>query len=716
MTSRSEPPLELPRLRARGQLLEIRMDALGFSESEAADFLNASLRLGLPAEEIALLKERTEGWAAGLQLSALALQAIRRRDDSARASGDFIRTFGGEHRHVMDYLTDEVLRRQPEEIQTFLLQTSLLEKLNAPLCESVTGRSGAQSMLETLERDNLFVVPLDSARQWYRYHSLWAEMLQTRLRREQPDTVADLHRRAAAWFAGNGFLDEAIAHSLDGGDPEQAAGLMESSAKGMAMRGAGATLLAWMEKLLPETAAAHPVLALAQSWALLADGRLDETEVLLEKFSSRKELNQEWLGEIAAIRAIIATVHQDIPAINDFARTALRLIPQEDSRLRCGVLLSQGTAAALSGEAEQSIELLNRAVRESSRGRQPIIHLMALSTLAQSCEALGDFDRAEQLHRQVIALEADPGLGKLPLIGIGYVGLGGILHERLRFDEAETALNQGLAIGRRWGSPEILIGGYFSLARLRYTQGDLDAALDILDKLEAEFSPAMPLHERGHIRAIQAHFRLAQGQTALAEAWARNMPTGPEAPVTFDNANQLLILARVRLACGETAPARRLLTQLEEYARSHRLNSLIEILLAGAVFPNLSKQEKAARLEEALALAEPQNQRRVFVDEPGIFPLLQTSHDDHPKNPFTAGLLGDFERRAAVMRKTSSLLSEREMDVLRLMAAGSSNQEIADRLVVALSTVKSHVKTILLKLDAKNRTQAVARARELRLL
>ncbi len=716
MTSRSEPPLELPRLRARGWLSEIRMETLGFSESETADFLNSFLHPGLSADQITLLQERTEGWAAGLQLAALTLQAIRRRDDSASAMGDFIRTFGGEHRHVMDYLTDEVLRRQPKNIQTFLLQTSLLERLNAPLCESVTGLGGAQSMLETLERNNLFVVPLDSAREWYRYHPLWAEMLQSRLRREQPDTAADLHRRAAAWFARNGFLDEAIAHALEAGDEERAAGLMESSAKGMAMRGAGATLLARLERLTPETVAARPLLVLAQTWAMVTDGRLDETETLLEGLTARTGLTPEWLGEIAAIRAIIATVHQDIPAIQEYARTALRLIPQEDSQLRCGVLLSQGTAAALSGEAAQSVELLDRAIQESRRGRQPIIHLMAISTLAQACEALGDFDRAEQLHRQVIALESDPGLGKLPLIGVGYVGLGGILHERLRFDEAETALRQGLAIGRRWGSPEILIGGCFSLARLRYTQGVLDGALDILEKLEAEFSTTMPLHERGHIRAMQARFRLAQDQTARADAWARDETTGKDAPATFDNANQLLILARILLALGETAPAQTVLARLEEYARANRLNSLIEILLISAAIPNLSQGEKTARLAEALALAEPQNQRRVFVDEPEVLPLLQAYHANHPQSRFAANLLGDFERRAAVLRQTSALLSEREMDVLRLMTAGSSNQEIADRLVVALSTVKSHVKTILMKLDAKNRTQAVARARELKLL
>jgi LuxR family maltose regulon positive regulatory protein len=705
--SRSEPPLELTRLQARGQLTEIHMDTLGFSEREAVDFLNQSMRLGLAAEEIALLNQRTEGWVAGLQLAALTLQAVG-KDKSA----DFIRSFGGGHRHIMDYLTDEVLQRQPREIQIFLLQTSLLEKLTAPLCEAVTREGGAQSMLEALERANLFLVPLDSERQWYRYHPLWAEMLQVRLKREQPQELPQLHRWASAWFAQNGLLDEAVAHALAAGEWELSASLLETSARALVMRGGSATLQRWLEKLPHEIVLAHPPLLIAQTWALVTDGRLDEAESALGELSRREGLDAALLGEVAAIRAIAATVHQDIPAIQENAQEALRLIPLEDSQLRCGVLLSQGTAAALSGAVEQSVELLNQAIYESQRGRQPIIHLIAISTLAQTYEALGDFDRAERLHRQVIALESDSALGGLPLIGVGYVGLGGVLHERLRFDEAEAALQHGLTVGQRWGSPEIQIGGYFSLARLRYTQGDLAGALAILEKLESDFAPDMPLHERGHIQAMKARFWLAQGQRTRVEAWVRQVAPKVDEPVTFDDETQFLVLARVLLARRETLQAQQLLERLEEAARSARRNSLIEILLLNALISGA----RDTALDEAMTLAEPQNQRRVFVDEPELLPILQAYYANHPENHFVVGLLSDFERRAAAMQRSPALLSEREMDVLRLIAAGLSNQEIADRLVLALSTVKSHVKSILMKLTAENRTGAVARARELKLL
>jgi LuxR family maltose regulon positive regulatory protein len=704
ITSRSEPPLELTRLRARGQLTEIDMQALGFSESETADFLKRSMGLDLADDQVAQLSRRTEGWVAGLQLAGLGLQSLSRVQAVA-----FIHAYGGVQRHIMDYLTDEVLHRQPAEVQDFLLQTSLLEKLTAPLCEAVTGTKQAQSMLESLERANLFIVPLDAERRWYRYHSLWAEMLQARLKREGPKQIMALHRQASAWFGGNDMLDEAIAHALAGGEPQSAASLIESAAQRLVMRGNSATLQTLLEKLPTGVIDARPGLLIAQTWALVLDGRLDEAEAILNALPGSEDLEPARQGEIAAIRSIIATIHQDIPAIRRHAEAALRLIPPENSQMRCSVLLGLGTAAALSGAIDESATLLERAIHESLRGDQPVVHLIAMSTLAQTCEALGDFDRAESLHRQVIAAESDPAMGSLPLIGIGYVGLGGILHERLRFDEAEAALRQGLAIGQRWGSPEIQIGAYFSLARLHYTQGDLDRALETLETLESGFAQAMPIHERGHIHSIRARFWLAQGHLARAETWARSSALPGDKAVSFEDEIRLLTLARVFLAQRQFRRAQDILTGLQTAARTSRRNSLIEILLLQAQLPGAV----AETLLEALNLAGLQNQRRVFVDEPELYPLL-LAHQS--ANAFAAGLLADFERRAAAMQKSPALLSEREMDVLRLLAQGLSNQEIADRLVVALSTVKSHVKNILMKLEAENRTQAVAKARQLKLI
>lgn len=715
LTSRDEPPLELARLRARGQMTELHLDALSFSPAEVTELLNTAMKLGLSQEEVTLLTERTEGWPAGLQLAAVALQSIQQKANNPEEVASFIRTFGGGHRYVTDYLTDEVLKRQSVAIQNFLLKTSLLEKLTASLCDHVLQEDTAQNVLEFLERANLFLVPLDATRQWYRYHPLWADMLQTRLKREQPGAITELHRRAFHWFSDHGFLDEAVSHALAAGEIAQAAELIETASRNLVMRGASATLQDWLARLPHPVILARPALAVSQCWALITDGNLDEAETLLNEIAGHVELPPSLLGEMSAIRAILATVHQDIPAIHRYAQEALRLIPLEDSSIRCGILLSQGTAATLSGDIPHSIELLTQTIQESQRGNQPIIRLIATSTLAQTYEAMGAFDQAERLHRQVIALESDPVLRALPLIGVGYVGLGGVLHEHLQFEEAESALQKGLEIGQRWGSPEIQIGGYLSLARLRFTQGRLDEAQTFLEKLVDEFMPAMPVHESGFIHAFRARYDLAQGQLARAEAWAEAFSTSENASIPLNLENQWLVWTRILLARREVARAEALLTSLEEAARAGHPTRLLEILLLKVQLPTLEARARDTLLKEALALGKPQNQRRVFVDEPELLPFLQTYCTKHPDDWFAASLVEDFARRAATL-SPSALLSEREMDVLRLMSAGLSNQEIADRLIVALSTVKSHVKSILMKLDAENRTGAVARARALKLL
>jgi len=721
IASRTEPPLNLALLRARGQLTEIHLTSLSFTVAEAGAFLNSAMHLELSSQQVALLERRTEGWIAGLQLAAIAMQSIRQASPIPSAGhpqmDSFIEAFGGSHRHVLDYLSSEVLQRLSPELQDFLVQSSVLERLSAPLCNEVLERTGSQAMLETLERLNLFLVPLDAERRWYRYHALWAEVLQTRLLSQHQELIPGLQQRAANWFEKHGFLAEAIPHAIRAGEPQRAAGWIEPLARAMVLRGEGSLLLHWLDQLPAAIVDERPQLVIAKAWAWITAGELDEIEALLELLASPGDPAPELLGEIAAIRAMVATLHQDIPVIQQQAALALQNLPDDDSLMRAAMALSLGTAAALSGYALPAVDLFEQAIQSSRRSHQSIIRLVSTTGLASAYESLGQLSQAARLHRQVIALEGDPVLGSLPLIGVAYVGLGGILHEWLLFDQAEATLQKGLSIGQRWGSPEILIGGWFSLARLRYTQGRLDEALGILEKLEADFFTSTPLRERDHIQSIQARVWLAQGQLARAEAWAQACNLDESHPVTYPDEQQMLVLARVLLASHASAKALRILAVLEQTIRAdRRTGNLIEVMLLRALTPALPQPDREAALEQALRLGEPQNQRRVFVDEPELLPLLQAHLSRHPHDHFAGQLLPAFELRLAALQPPPGLLSPRELEVLHLLADGHSNQEIASRLVLALSTVKSHVKSILMKLEAENRTQAVTRARELQIL
>jgi LuxR family maltose regulon positive regulatory protein len=457
----------------------------------------------------------------------------------------------------------------------------------------------------------------------------------------------------------------------------------------------------------------------AGAWARTAQGSLIEDNPYLSALAPREAGSPALRGEIAAMRAIVASVRQDVPAIRENAEWALEGLPSDDSTIRSVVAIAQGTAAMLSGDVESSAASLTLAMQEGRRSDQPILDLVAVTLLAQTMERLGDMEQAARWHQYIIDLEKDPVLGRLPLIGAGYVGLGGVMHERLEYETSEALLRKGTELGRGWESPDIAIGGVFSLARLRFTQGDLADCLAFLEQVEREFGDSLPKMESLHVQTVRLQVWLARGEMDRAMGWLRAVESEKEKPAPFMDDIMTLGRARVHLALGRPERALELLDSLEDDARSHRRNAnLVETdLLRGIALRAQNRADAADRaVAEAVSLAEPQRMRRAFLDDGNCRPLLEAFLSRHPRNTFAAELLQHQQRREIRLCGGESPLSERETDVLRLMAAGLSNQEIADRLVIALSTVKTHAKNISMKLEADNRTQAVARAREKKLL
>jgi LuxR family transcriptional regulator, maltose regulon positive regulatory protein len=718
IVTREDPPLPISRLRARGQVEEIRQDDLRFTLAEAAEFLHRVMGLDLAADEIAALESRTEGWAAGLQLAALSLQERGEVRGDARR---FVQAFAGSNRYVLDYLFDEVLQQQSADVQEFLLQTSILDRLCAPLCEAVTGRSDSQQLLHTFEQANLFIVPLDQDRTWYRYHHLFSDLLRHRLRTVKTQSEILLHRRASEWHEAAGNLPEAIQHALSAADWERAATLIARVSREMVGHGEIVTLLQWCHALPDEALRVNPVLCLDYSWSLILAGQHAAAEAYLQHVEQVAQDDVVLLGETLSAQAQIARTKGDYARTIELAQRALSLLPQTEPQPRSLAALTLGLAHSDCGNMREAEQAFMEADRAAQQAGGDSVRLMALAFLSSIQAARGHLHRAAEMARQALQL----GRG-LPALASVHSMLGALSYEWNDLEAAVEHLRQAIELGRQGGHLEVILTAYHGLAWMKQAQGDAaaaNAALQTADDLVREAN-APPI-ARASNASVHVTIALAQGDVAAAAHWA--------AQITTDAADASGLLrgfaqARLLLAQNEKAAAAELLDKLHAaVAQIGRQSAVIEArMLQALAAPTIT--DALAFLTEALALTQAEGYVRTFVDEGEPMAVLLRQAAAKGISPdYVARLLSAFEPTAEErplspappIGGAASLvepLSERELEVLRLMAAGLSNHEIADKLIIGTGTVKSHVHSILGKLDARDRTQAVLKAQELKLV
>ena len=734
MVTRADPALPLARLRARGELVEARAADLRFTADEAAAYLNGVMDLGLTASDMAALEVRTEGWIAALQLAALSMQG---RNDVA----GFIAGFAGDDRYVVDYLVEEVVQRQPDLVQSFLLQTSILGRLSGALCDAVTSQAGGKAMLESLDRGNLFLVPLDDQRRWYRYHHLFADVLRARLVDEHPDQVPDLHRRASEWYERNGEPSVAIGHALAAEDFGRAADLVERAIPGARRDRQETTARGWLEKLPDDVIRARPVLAVFYAGSMLTVGELDGVEerladaersfsdpdVLLAPTVVDEEAFRRLPALIAVYRAAIALVRGDVPATIAYARRSLELVEGDDH-------LGRGAAAGLLGLASWASGDLDAGYRSYADCSASLRQAGHIADTFGCAVALADIRLtqgrprdATRIYEQTLQLaSAQPG----PLLrGAAdmHVGMSQIHRERNDLPAATQCLLTNSELGEHLGLPQSPYRSLVAMARIREAEGEFDQAVELLNEAERRYVGDFFPNVRP-VPAVRARLWVRIGNLDAATAWALDQGLAADDELTYQREFEHITLARILLAQRDRARTKttirnaadllaRLLAAAEEGGRA---GSVIEILILLALTHQLQGDTEAGLipLKRALTLAEPEGYVRIFVDEGAPMAALLAALPEGAESyvRLLLSALGEAEIKRPTKQALLDPLSERELEVLRLLASDLSGPQIARELVVSLNTVRTHTKSIYAKLAVNSRREAVRRAQELDLL
>ena len=749
IASRSDPPLPLALLRGRGELTELRGPDLRFTAAEASEFLNEAMDLKLSPEDVAALEARTEGWITGLQLAAL---SMRGREDVH----DFIVAFSGDHRFIADFLVEEVLQRQSEQVRNFLLKTSILERLTGPLCDAVTGQQNGKLLLDALERGDVFIVPLDDRRRWYRYHHLFSGVLSARLTEEQPDLVPILHLRASEWYEREGVWDDAVRHALAAEDLERAAGLIERAWADMDRRFQSATWLRWVKALPDEMVRRRPVLSAGYAWALLnggepeaAEARLRDAERWLETFEGeyeRAETSSEQMvvsdhEQFRSLPVIIARARayraQALGAVAEsvtYARKALELLPEDDQFERAAVAALLGIAYWSDGDLESAYRTMADSFAGLESAGYPRMAIGAVSVLVKIRAAQGRLREATRLCEEALQWAAEQPEPVFPGKPELFVARAALHYERGELEPAVANLRTGKELHEKLPASGTEHDWYAVRARVEMARGDADSALDLLDEAERLFIRTALPNVRP-IAAQKARIWLTRGRLDAAEEWIRERGLRADDDVSFMREFEHLTLVRFLLARFDVDRMERSIHEaidllerlLEDAEDGRRMRSVLEMLVLRALCYQATCDVSRAleSLGRALTLAEPERCFRTFIDEgEPMRDLLRHATARGIGGSYTRMLLAAFDTPATSDAASvhvgadglGGLLTPRETEILRLIATGMKNQEIADHLFISLSTVKRHISNAYGKLEVGHRTEAVVRARELDLL
>ncbi|MFN2219829.1 MAG: LuxR C-terminal-related transcriptional regulator [Anaerolineae bacterium] len=739
IATREDPLLPLARLRARGQLTELRATDLRFTPSEAAQFLNQAMGLDLSAGDIAALEARTEGWIAGLQLAAI---SMRGRKDVA----GFIQSFTGSHHFVLDYLLEEVLNQQPENVREFLLQTSILDRLTGPLCDAVrfgeagppAGQEDGRTILQRLAHTNLFTVPLDQEQRWYRYHHLFADLLRQRLRQAQPGQLPVLHIRARDWFIRQGLSREAIVHSLAAREYQGAAELIEAIAIDIMQQGEHTTVVGWINALPEELVQEQPYLCVLHAWALQLTGQLEAAEARLvdaeHALDSPRSQDDEdidtVLGLVHSHRAYLSFMVGEHDQTISHAQQALDRLPATATLIRVQTALYLGIGYRFRGQPQAALDVYQEILPVAQTLGGTSISVLCHLHLGDLYAEMAQLHQAREIYERALSLtERHTGRRDLPFCGYVYVSIGRILRQWNQLQEAYRLTARGLPLCRDWNVADIMALSCIELAYVHQALGHDEQARESAQeatRIYASFSPWGIQYASAH----QAIIDLQRGDIDAAGRWAQEVDLVTDGDFEFHREIEYLALARVFLAQKRLDQARALAARIHQTARDvGRTQTELEgLVLLALVLSGQGKTEQAlAYLEKALSIGEPEGFARVFVDEgPPMARLLYEA--------LSRGIAPDYVRRLLAAFPTTEPeqagplqtqvpqpdliepLSDRELEVLQLISEGLTNREIASRLFLSLNTVKAHSRNIYGKLEVHNRTEAAARARALGLL